>query len=210
MKFKQLPIGGAFLVEPEPHLDVRGAFFRSWCAEEFAQAGLSASFVQASVSTNTLQGTLRGMHMQLPPSSEAKLVRCTRGAAFDVMLDMRPESPTFLQHCSVELHAELGNAVYIPARVAHGFQTLTDATDVYYQMTDSFSPGLSVGWRWNDPTFAIAWPDATARVIGERDAACADFDANVYFSLLTKHVGASATGQTSATGQISATGRKQQ
>jgi dTDP-4-dehydrorhamnose 3,5-epimerase len=148
--------------------------------------GLSPAMVQANISYNRKRGTVRGMHMQLPPSQESKLVRCTRGSAIDVIVDLRQDSATFLQHCSIELHAELGNAIYIPPMLAHGFQTLVDDTEVFYQMTDFFAPELGVGWRWDDPAFAIRWPITSDITIGQRDATYDDFSVAQLRTLLSK------------------------
>lgn len=187
MRFSELPIPGAFLVELTRSADARGSFARTWDSAEFARHGLSPLLVQASVSHNLRRGTVRGMHMQLPPSREAKLVRCTRGSILDVILDMRPDSPRFLQHHAVELHATQGNALYLPATVAHGFQTLVDDTEVFYQMTDVFAPHLATGWRWDDPAFGIRWPQTTDIVLGERDATYPDFSIDAYRALLATH-----------------------
>jgi dTDP-4-dehydrorhamnose 3,5-epimerase len=175
MLFAELTVAGAALVRMERHADTRGFFARTWCAREFAQAGLPSAFVQSSISHNNRRGTLRGMHFQWPPSQEAKLVRCIRGALLDVLLDLRPGSPSYLAHCAVELTAENGDAVFIPHGVAHGFQTLADCTEILYQMTDFYAPALSTGVRWNDPAFAIRWP-LKDTVISERDAHCPLFE----------------------------------
>jgi dTDP-4-dehydrorhamnose 3,5-epimerase len=175
MRFEPLAIDGAVLVRIEPHRDLRGFFARSFCAEEFAAAGLSARVVQTSLSYNERAGTVRGMHFQWPPSREGKLVRCIHGRLYDVLLDLRPGSATYLRHVSVALDEENRDAVFIPPGIAHGFQTLQDATEVMYQMTDSYAPALAAGVRWNDPAFSIHWP-ATEIVISERDARYPDFD----------------------------------
>ena len=158
MKFRETPLSGAFVVDIEPHLDERGFFARTWCSQEFAAQGLEHALVQVSISRNARRGTVRGMHLQLPPSRESKLVRCTRGSIYDVIIDLRPESPTYLRHFALELQAQASNALYIPPLVAHGFQTLADDTEVLYQMTDTHAPELVYGVRWNDPAFAIGWP----------------------------------------------------
>lgn len=174
MRFETLDIPGAALVEIERKADARGFFARSFCAEEFRLQGLPEHFVQCSISYNERRGTLRGMHFQWPPSREGKLVRCVRGRLFDVLIDLRPGSPAYLQHRAVVLDADERNAVFIPHGIAHGFQTLVDQTEVFYQMTDFFAPDLNAGLRWNDPTFGIAWP-LPAPTLSERDAACPDF-----------------------------------
>jgi len=180
LRYRETGLTGAVLVGIEPRADERGFFARTWCAREFAAQGLPAQFVQASLSRNTLRGTVRGLHLQLPPSAEEKLVSCIGGAVYDVIVDLRPESPTFLRHTGLELSAESHEALYIPRGFAHGFQTLVDGTEVFYQMTDYFAPELAYGVRWNDPAFAISWPLPTASVISPRDAGYPDFDAGEY------------------------------
>ncbi len=175
MRFEPLAINGAALVRIEPRPDSRGFFARTFCVEEFAAAGLPTQLVQASVSYNERAGTVRGMHFQWPPSQEGKLVRCIRGSLYDVLLDLRPRSPAYLQHVAVTLDEDNHEAVFIPAGIAHGFQTLLPRTEVWYQMTDSFAPELAAGVRWNDPAFAIPWPMPQS-VISERDARYPDFD----------------------------------
>jgi dTDP-4-dehydrorhamnose 3,5-epimerase len=169
-------IAGVYLVEPERHCDERGFFARTWCREEFARAGLNADWVQCNVSFNSKRGTLRGLHYQAAPHEEVKLVRCTQGAIYDVVVDLRPGSPTFRQSFGVELTAANHLAVYIPAGCAHGFQTLADGSEVFYQMGAPFEAAAARGVRWNDPAFAIAWP-MSPTVISERDQAYADFAA---------------------------------
>jgi dTDP-4-dehydrorhamnose 3,5-epimerase len=175
MRFEPLAIDGAALVRIEPHPDSRGFFARTFCVEEFAAAGLPTQLLQASVSYNERAGTVRGMHFQWPPSREGKLVRCTRGRLYDVLLDLRPQSPAFLQHVAVTLDEDKRDAIFIPPGIAHGFQTLLPGTEVSYQMTDSYAPELAAGVRWNDPAFAISWPMPQI-VISERDAHYPDFD----------------------------------
>jgi dTDP-4-dehydrorhamnose 3,5-epimerase len=186
MLFEPLEVGGAVLIRLERKPDPRGYFARSFCVREFGAAGLPAAFVQASLSYNEHRGTLRGMHFQWPPSREDKLVRTVRGALLDVLLDLRPGSPSYLKHVAVELSAENGDAVFIPHGVAHGFQTLVDGTEVLYQMTDFFAPDLSTGVRWCDPAFGIRWP-VPERVMSERDAACPPFDRAQFESDLARH-----------------------
>jgi len=176
MKFHPTPLPGAMLVDIEPMADQRGFFARTWCSREFEAQGLSGALVQVSISRNTRKGTVRGMHLQLPPSREAKLVRCTRGAIHDVIIDMRPESSGYLEHFGVDLSASTHQALYVPPQMAHGFQTLEDDTDVLYQMSDFHAPELGCGWRWNDPTFGIRWPLRDDVTILPRDARYADFD----------------------------------
>jgi dTDP-4-dehydrorhamnose 3,5-epimerase len=175
--FRETAVAGVWIVDPEPHTDERGFFARTWCAREFAERGLSARFVQASVSHNPRRGTLRGLHYQAAPHAEAKLVRCTRGAVYDVALDLRPGSPTYRRHVAVVLDARSHRALYIPEGCAHGFQTLEDDTDVLYQMSAFHAPEAARGVRWDDPAFAIPWP-AAERLISARDRAYPDFDAH--------------------------------
>jgi dTDP-4-dehydrorhamnose 3,5-epimerase len=183
VKFSETPLPGAFIVEIEPHRDERGYFTRTWCAREFEAARLSTEFVQASLSHNLKRGTLRGMHLQLPPSQEAKLVRCTRGRIYDVIVDLRPESPAYLHHFGVELTASDHTALFIPPAMLHGFQTLEDDTEVYYQMSDYYAPDAGFGARWNDPAFAIEWPLVENLTLADRDASYPDFDPAVYEAL---------------------------
>jgi dTDP-4-dehydrorhamnose 3,5-epimerase len=176
MRFEPLAIDGAALVAIERHTDSRGFFARTFCVDEFAAAGLPTNAVQASVSYNEHPGTVRGMHFQWPPSREGKLVRCIRGRLRDVLLDLRPPSPTYLQHVAVTLDEDNRDAVFIPPGIAHGFQTLLPGTEVLYQMTDRFAPELAAGVRWNDPAFSIAWVAMPQLTISERDAAYPDFN----------------------------------
>jgi dTDP-4-dehydrorhamnose 3,5-epimerase len=162
------------LVNPELASDERGFFARTWCAEEFARNGLNPALVQCGIAYNHRQGTLRGMHYQAAPAEEAKLVRCTRGRIFDVAIDLRPASPTFLRYAAAELSAEERNMLYIPEGCAHGYITLEDDCEVLYQMSAAYRPELARGVRWNDPAFGIAWPVEVA-VISERDRTYPDF-----------------------------------
>ena len=192
MRFTALGIHLAVLVSMEHNPDDRGFFARTFCTREFAGAGLSTEVVQASVSFNTRRGTVRGMHFQWPPSREAKLVRCVRGRILDVLLDLRPGSPTYLRHLSVRLDEDNRDAVYIPHGIAHGFQTLSDDTEILYQMTDVYAPELATGVRWNDPAFAIEWPMSTGIVISDRDAQYPDFDRIAFEVELARRAGARA------------------
>jgi dTDP-4-dehydrorhamnose 3,5-epimerase len=171
----QTPIPGAYTVRIEPYADDRGFFARTWCRGEFGRAGIDAEMVQASMSHNRVAGTLRGLHFAWPPSHEAKLVRCQRGRVFDVIVDLRPASAAFLQHFAVELDSGMGNALYIPPGVAHGFQTLVDDADVHYMMTEAYRPELADGVRFDDPAFDIRWPQEVSRIV-ERDRTYPDFD----------------------------------
>lgn len=175
MNFVPTPLPGAFVIEIDRKEDTRGYFARLWCREEFAAHGIAIDMVQASVSHTAAAGTVRGMHFQLPPSREGKLVRCERGRIHDVIVDLRPDSPAFANHLAVALDADRRNALYIPPGVAHGFQTLTADCDVLYMMSDYYNPGLQAGVRWNDPAFGIAWPIAKVTIL-PRDAAYPDFD----------------------------------
>lgn len=156
--FRETALPGVFVIEPERREDRRGFFARTWCEQEFAAHGLNPRLVQCSVSVNVLRGTLRGMHYQAPPHAEAKLIRCTRGAIWDVALDLRPESPTFLRHVGAELTGANHLALYIPEGVAHGFQTLDDNAEVLYQMSAAYAPDAARGVRFDDPAFGIRWP----------------------------------------------------
>jgi dTDP-4-dehydrorhamnose 3,5-epimerase len=175
MKFVELAVPGAFEVSIEPHTDDRGFFARTWCQQEFEAAGLANTVVQASISFNKRSGTLRGLHFQKAPSHEARLLRFTTGAAFAVVLDLRPNSGSYLRHVSCILDSERHNAVYVPPGCALGFQTLAGESTGFYQMTDFYRPDLACGFRWNDPAFGIGWPDAE-RTILSRDADYPDFD----------------------------------
>lgn len=174
MKFIEAALPGAFIIEPEPLEDERGFFARAFCAHEFERHGLNPRLVQCSISYNRLKGTLRGMHYQASPHAEAKLVRCTRGAIYDVIVDLRPESPSYRRWVAVELTAENHRALYIPEGLAHGFQTLDNDTEVLYQMSEFFHPESARGMRWDDPAFRIEWPEA-ARIISPKDIAYPDF-----------------------------------
>lgn len=175
MKFMETLLKGAFIVEPDVFEDERGFFARTWSAEEFERQGLDATVLQCNTSFNRRKGTLRGMHFQRTPMVEVKLVRCTMGSILDVILDLRPESPTFKQWASVVLTAANPKAFYIPERFAHGFQTLEDNTEVYYQVSQIYSPEHAAGVRWDDPAFAIEWPPEDTRTISERDRSFPDF-----------------------------------
>jgi dTDP-4-dehydrorhamnose 3,5-epimerase len=174
MKFRETSIRGAYVVEPEPHHDERGFFARTYCAREFAERGLEPVASQCNVSFNTTRGTLRGLHSQRPPHEEIKLVRCTRGAIYDVLLDLRRDSPSYRVHQGIELTFSNRLALYVPKGVYHGFLTLEDDSEVFYQMSELYVPGEGAGVRWNDPAFGIEWP-AEVRVISPRDATYPDF-----------------------------------
>lgn len=174
MIFTETKLDGAFLIDIEERTDERGFFARSWCQKEFEQHGLVPLVVQANISFNHKKGTVRGMHYQASPYEETKLVRCTRGAIYDVIVDLRRGSPTYCQWISAELTADNRRMLFVPEGYAHGFQTLTDATEVCYQVSQFYTPGAERGARFNDPAFSIRWPlDVT--VISEKDANWADF-----------------------------------
>ena len=174
MKFHSTPLAGVFVVEPERHEDDRGFFARSWCRQEFADHGLDPNLVQCNISFNHRAGTVRGMHFQKPLHEEVKLVRCTSGAILDVVIDIRTDSPTRLKSFAVELNSNNRLALYIPAGFAHGFQTLADGTEVFYQMSHEFQPGSAGGLRWDDPRLSVEWP-LPISVISDRDLGYPDF-----------------------------------
>ena len=177
MKLVPTPLAGAYVVQLEPIRDERGWFARTFDAEAFAALGLDARVVQGNASFNTRAGTLRGMHFQAAPHGEAKLVRCTRGAIHDVILDLRPDSDTYLGWYGIDLVAGGDAALFVPAGLAHGFQTLADDSEVSYQMSTPYVAAAARGVRWDDPAFGIAWPDppASGRIVSPRDAALEDF-----------------------------------
>ena len=170
MRFTALPIAGASLVEPEPIRDERGYFARVWSQEEFARQGLDTRAAQANIGVSDRRGTLRGLHYQVAPDLEAKLVRCLRGAVWDVMVDLRPDSPTFRQWHGVELAGGDGRSVYVPPLCAHGYITLEDDTELWYQASAPYAAASARGVRFNDPSLGIQWPCAV-QVISDRDRA---------------------------------------
>jgi len=174
MKFSETELSGVYLIELEPSEDERGSFARSFCRDEFGEAGIDFSIAQANISFNNFAGTIRGMHYQEHPFEELKVVRCTRGAIFDVVLDLRPESSTYCQWCSAELNAENGSALFVPAGCAHGFQTLSDSTEVHYLMSEPYKPDAASGIRFDDPVFGIEWPMIVSSV-SDRDRHWPDF-----------------------------------
>jgi dTDP-4-dehydrorhamnose 3,5-epimerase len=174
MKFRAAPLDGALRIELARIEDARGFFARSFCRREFQEAGVSFECVQCNVSENRRKGAVRGMHFQIAPRSEAKIVRCTRGAAYDVIVDLRPGSPTYLRWHGEELTAESHVALYVPEGLAHGFQTLEDDTEILYMMSESYSPEHARGVRWNDPRFDIRFPLPVSE-ISERDAGFPDY-----------------------------------
>ena len=174
MIFSETTLKGAFVIDLEPFTDERGFFALSWSASEFSQRGLTGELQECNISFNRRQGTLRGLHYQSEPHAQAKLVRCTAGAIYDVIVDLRSGSPTFKQWIAVELNAQNRVALYVPKGFAHGFQTLTDNAEIFYQMSDVYAPDLAAGVRWNDPAFAIEWP-APPEAMTDRDRTYSDF-----------------------------------
>lgn len=175
MIFQATELPGAYILELERREDERGFFARTWCQAEFAAQGLVSKLVQANMSFNHTAGTLRGMHYQHAPHAETKLVRCLRGAIYDVIIDLRPESPTYMQWVGVELTADNGRMLYVPEGFAHGFQTLEDRTEVAYQVSAFYTPAAEGGARYDDPRFGIRWPRPVA-VISDKDRAWPDFE----------------------------------
>lgn len=174
MIFTETKLGGAFVIDVERNDDVRGFFARNWSEKEFAERGLVSHFVEANISFSHKTGTLRGMHYQAAPYGQVKLVRCTSGAIYDVIVDLRSDSPTFKQWTAVELTAQNHLTLYVPLGFAHGFQTLADDSEVTYQVSSVYHPESSTGIRWNDPAFGIPWPECE-RVIIARDRDYPDF-----------------------------------
>jgi dTDP-4-dehydrorhamnose 3,5-epimerase len=174
MRFEALPLAGAFRVSPEPHADARGFFARTACTEEFSAHGLIGAFSQSSISYNARRGTVRGLHFSAAPHAETKLVRCTSGAIHDVIVDLRPDSATYLQGFGAELSAANRHALYVPAGFAHGFQALSDGAEVLYMIDRPYVAGSARGLRWNDPALDITWPEPVT-VIAERDLAYPDW-----------------------------------
>lgn len=175
MIFTETKLKGAFIIDLELREDDRGGFARTFCAQEFESHGLKPTVAQCNMSFNHKAGTLRGMHYQVPPAAETKLVRCTKGAIYDVIIDMRPSSPTYMQHIGVELTADNRRALYVPEMFAHGYQALTDGAEVVYQVGEFYTPGYERGLHYSDPTFGIEWPMAIT-VISEKDAAWTLFE----------------------------------
>jgi dTDP-4-dehydrorhamnose 3,5-epimerase len=174
MIFIETLLSGAFVIDPEPQEDARGLFARTWCQRELEASGLDTRMAQCSTSFNKRKGTLRGLHYQVAPAAETKIVRCTRGSLYDVVVDLRPSSPTFLGHVGIVLTADNRKMVYVPSGCAHGFQTLEDDTEIFYQISEFWAPEHARGVRWDDPLLAIAWPQ-DQRTIIERDRNYPDF-----------------------------------
>ena len=174
MIFTETLLKGAYIIDPERLADERGFFARTWCQREFDAHGLNPGLAQCNISFNRKKGTLRGMHYQVAPHAEAKLVRCTAGAIYDVIVDLRADSNTFKHWFAVELSFDNRRMLYIPAGLAHGFLTLTDGAEVFYQMSEFYTPECARGVRWNDPAFGVRWPQEVT-MISERDRAYPDF-----------------------------------
>lgn len=174
MRFIETPLNSAFVIEPERLEDDRGFFARTWCQREFSAHGLNPNLVQCNVSFNSKTGTLRGMHHQAAPHEEAKLVRCTMGSIYDVIIDIRPDSTTYKAWFAVELTALNRKMLYVPEGFSHGFLTLADDTEVFYQMSEFYSPDCASGIRWNDPQFGIIWPEVVS-IIADKDKHFPDF-----------------------------------
>jgi dTDP-4-dehydrorhamnose 3,5-epimerase len=174
MRFIPTALHDAYIIEPEKQADDRGFFARTWCQQEFHDQGLDPDLVQCNLSFNHQKGTLRGMHWQQPPFAETKLVRCSQGAIYDVIVDLRSDSPSFRQWIGVELTAANHRALYVPQGFAHGFQTLVDRTEVFYQMSTFYQPGAAQGFRWDDPAFQIDWPEPVT-MISDRDRGYASY-----------------------------------
>ena len=174
MIFTETNLKGAFILEPEKLEDDRGFFARNWCGREFEAHGLNPRLAQCSISFSKQKGTLRGMHYQLPPYEEAKLVRCTSGSIYDAIIDLRLESPTFRQYFGLVLTAQSHKMLYVPEGFAHGFLALEDNTEVFYQISEFYSPEHAKGVRWNDPAFDIEWPFSPT-AMSDRDRNCPDF-----------------------------------
>lgn len=186
MDFKETILKGAFIVEGKRFDDDRGFFVQDWSQREFAAAGLDARMVECNRSFNRSKGTLRGMHYQTAPHEQAKLVRCLHGAMYDVIIDLRPDSPTFKQWLGVELSGEDTKALYVPPNFAHGFQTLLDNTEVAYHTSSYYQPSSERGVRWDDPTFNITWPQTEFRIIIARDREYPDFEGQTGPSVVSR------------------------
>jgi dTDP-4-dehydrorhamnose 3,5-epimerase len=175
MIFIETRLKGAFIVEIEKWEDERGFFARSWCQKEFTEHGLNPNLVQCNISFSRNKGTLRGLHYQIAPNEESKLVRCTIGAIYDVIIDLRQDSPTYKQWLGVELIADNHRMLYVPEGFANGFQTLTGNTEIFYQVSQFYSPESERGVRWNDPTFGIEWPILDDLIISDKDKNWPDY-----------------------------------
>jgi dTDP-4-dehydrorhamnose 3,5-epimerase len=174
--FTETDVLGVTVIDLEPLQDDRGFFARSFCRRQFEEQGLHPEVVQCNISGNNREGTLRGLHLQLPPHQEAKLIRCTRGSIWDVAVDLRADSPTYLRWFGAELTADNRRMLYVPEGCAHGFQSLTDATEVFYQISAAYEPDAQAGVRWDDPAFGIQWPATEFRSMSARDRTWPDFE----------------------------------
>lgn len=174
MIFEKLELEGAYVIRPEKREDDRGFFARGWCRRELEAEGLVSDLAQANISLSRARGTIRGMHYQLPPAAEVKLIRCTRGAVYDVIVDLRPDSPTYLRWCGVELAEDNYCMMYVPEGFAHGFQALTDNAEVFYLVSEFYTPGQERGLRFDDPAIRIEWPTPVT-VISEKDRSWPDY-----------------------------------
>ncbi|HEV2547900.1 MAG TPA: dTDP-4-dehydrorhamnose 3,5-epimerase [Stellaceae bacterium] len=170
MNLTETKLRGAFIIDIEPHTDNRGFFARVFCQKEMAAHGLKPTIAQANIAFNRKRGTIRGMHFQYPPAAETKLVRCTRGAILDIIVDLRPESPTYLEHIAVELTADNHRGLYVPERFAHGYQVLEDCTETSYQVGEFYTPGMEGGLLYDDPRLGLSWPLPVSEV-SPKDAA---------------------------------------
>lgn len=168
MKFIETPIAGAFVLELEPRTDDRGSFSRAFCTEEFEAHGIAMPVVQANLARTTRKGTIRGMHYQVAPAAEAKLMRCVQGAVYDVLIDLRKDSPTYMQHFGLELSAANGKALYVPPLFGHGYLSLTDNCEMFYMVSEFYTPGAERGARYDDPAFGINWP-IPVDIISDKD-----------------------------------------
>ncbi len=176
MIFTATALEGAYVVELEPREDERGFFARAWCESEFRDHDLSTEIAQCNISFNHKRGTLRGMHYQVAPHAEVKLIRCTRGAVYDVIVDLRPDSPTQTHWIGVDLTAENRRMLYVPEGFAHGYQTLVDETETFYQVSAAYAPEAERGVRWDDPSFSSVWPDPEGAILSEKDSSWPDFE----------------------------------
>lgn len=176
MIFTETPLKGAFIIDVEKREDSRGFFARTFCQREFEAHGLKPLIAQSNVAFNLSEGTIRGMHFQFPPAAESKLVRCTRGAILDIIVDLRPESPTWLQHIAVELTEENYRAIYVPERFAHGYQALANGTETSYQVGEFYTPSAEGGLRFDDPALGLRWP-LPVGTVSDKDLAFKSFSA---------------------------------
>jgi dTDP-4-dehydrorhamnose 3,5-epimerase len=176
MRFIETSLQGAFVIDPERLTDERGSFARSWCKKEFSERGLNTRVAQCNISFNLRRGTLRGMHYQIAPHEEVKIVRCTRGSIHDVIIDIRPWSATYGRHFAIRLDQSKGTMLYVPEGFAHGFLTLEDETEIFYMMSEFYEPAAARGFRWNDPALGISWPEEVV-TISDRDRSNPDFHA---------------------------------